>query len=164
MDKKEEKEFDSIINIDKNRLDDECENQPYLMWMYGKELSKAIFVADEAKAEIKIVEAELDLSVRKKPGRFGLSPDKKPSEEAIKKAIVRSERWKTAVHDYNEAVSVVNTLDAAVKSIDHRRTSLTMLDKQEERGYYSRPQQKQRTDQGDDFGERRKRIKKKKKR
>lgn len=148
MNKDEIKEFDNLIDIDKARLDDECENQPYLVWEYGKGLAKAILLADEAKAEIKVVEAEVDKAIREAPEDYGLSAKRKPSEEAVKKAIVRSDEWKEAIKKYNKALYRVNMFETAAKTLDHRRTSLSILDGQEERGYYARPKQRQRTDIG----------------
>jgi len=54
MDKKEEKDFESLLTIDKTRLDDESENQPYLVWDYGRMSAKAIKALDEAKSDLKV--------------------------------------------------------------------------------------------------------------
>ncbi|KON32540.1 hypothetical protein AC477_02825 [miscellaneous Crenarchaeota group-1 archaeon SG8-32-1] len=148
MNKTEEKKFDNLIDIDKTRLDDECENQPYLVWEYGKGLAKAILDADEAKAAIKVAEAEVDISVREAPEDYDLDPNKKPSEEAVKKAIIRSKEYKEAIKVFNRATFKVNMFEAAVRTLDHRRSSLSMLDGQDTRGYYSRPHQSERKDTG----------------
>jgi len=145
MDKKEEKDFESLLTIDKTRLDDESENQPYLVWDYGRMSAKAIKALDEAKSDLKVAEADVDISIRESPGDFDLDADKKPTEAAIKGAILRSKEFQKANKKYIEAQYRLNMLEAANKSLDHRRTSLTMLNSQDERGYFSRPVQKERT-------------------
>lgn len=156
----EEKEFENILNIDKTRLDDEAENQPYLVWDYGRMTAKALKALDEAKASLKVVEAELDVAVREKPHKYGLSSDKKPTESAIKSAVLRSKHYQKANQIFIDAQYRVNMLEAANKSLDHRRTSLSMLDGQDTRNYYSRPKQSVKTE-SDEFGARHKRLKKK---
>ena len=80
MDNKEEKEFEGLLGIDKTQLDEEAENQPYLVWDYGRHYAKAVKAMDTAKAKLKVVEAEIDIEVRDSPGDFDLDPSKKPSE------------------------------------------------------------------------------------
>jgi hypothetical protein len=145
VDKKEEKEFESLIDIDKTRLDDESEDQPEKVWAYGKLYAKAVKLLSEAKAELKVVEADVDAAVREDPSDFGLE---KLNETAIKRAILRSKEFQIAQEKQNEAEYRVNMLEAANRTLDHRRTSLTMLNSQDERNYFSRPQQKGYKDTG----------------
>jgi len=161
MDASEEKEFENILEIDKTRLDDEAENQPYLVWDYGRMMAKALKALDEAKAQLKVIEAEVDIEIREHPEKCGLDPNKKPTENAIKSATLRNKKYKKANQDYIDAQYRVNMLEAATKSLDHRRTSLSMLDGQDTRNYFARPKQNIRTDE-DEFGMRHRRVKKKK--
>jgi len=145
MNKSEQKEFEGLLDIDKTRLDEECERQPYLVWEYGRMSAKALRDVDDALSNLKLVEADVDAAVRDAPAKFGLD---KINETAIKRAILRSEEFQEAQEQLNKAKYRVNVLEAANRSLDHRRTSLTMLDKQDERGYFARPTQKVRTDTG----------------
>ena len=159
MDKKGEQEFESLLDIDKYRLDDECQQQPHLVWDYGKVSAKAGKILDEAKSNLKVVEAEVDQVIRESPGDFDLPADKKPTENAIKAAVLTSKEYQQANKKVINATYDVNIVEAANKALDHRRTSLTTLDGQDARGYFSRPKQKNRTDTGDEFGGRKKRKK-----
>lgn len=159
MNKKEEREVDELVHIDKTRLDDEAENQPYSVWEYGKLTAKAVKALDEARAELKVVEADVDIMVRETPSDFDLDEDKKPTENAIKAAVLRSKEYKEAYQSVINATYRVNILEAANRALDHKRTSITTLDGQDERGYFSRPQQKQRTDNG--ISKRRKSVRRK---
>jgi len=140
MDKNEEKEFESIIDIDKTRLDDECESQPGKVWHYGKMYAKALKLLAEAKAQLKVAEADVDSMIREDPSEFGLE---KVTEAGVRRAILRSKEYQEAQDIFNEAEYRVNMVNAANKTLDHRRTSLTMLNSQDERNYFSRPQQKE---------------------
>jgi len=162
MNKKEEREVDDIVHIDKTRLDDAAENQPYLVWEYGKGYAKAIKHLDEARAALKVTEAEVDISVRENPDDFDLPSDKKPSEAAIRAAVLRSKEYEIAGQAVIDAQYRVNMFEAACKQLDHKRTSITILDGQDERGYFARPKQKQRNNTGDEFGHRKKMMDKKK--
>ncbi len=139
MNRQTQEEFDNIIEIDRYCLDDEAENQPRLVWRYVKLRAKAQLRLDEAKANVKVVEADVDADVRDDPGKYGLSVDKKPTEAAIKKAILRSDQMREANKRLNMTQYKVNLLEGATTTLDHRRTSLTILNKQDERGYYSKP-------------------------
>jgi len=145
MDAKEEKKFESMIDIDKTRLDDECENQPRKVWVYGKEYAKAIRKLSEAKAEMKVVEADLDSMIREDPEDYGLT---KTTEPGIKKAVLRSREYQEAQEKVHDCEYNVNMLEAANRTLDHRRSSLTMLNGQDERNYFSRPQQEGGVDTG----------------
>ena len=148
MDKKEQKDFDGLLDIDKTRLDDECEDQPRKIWNYGKMLAKAIRLWDEAIANLKLAEADVDAAVRENPSDFGLE---KLNETSIKRAILRSKEYQEANKAVNDAKYRVGVLEAVVKSLDHRRSSLSMLDGQDQRGYFARPKQNNRTDNGKSF-------------
>lgn len=136
MNKKEIEDFENIvIDIDKTRLDDEAENQPRKVWIYGKMYAKAIQNFDEKSAELRVVEADLDALVREDPASFDLG---KITEPAVKRAILRSREYQDALTKVNEAKYKVILLEKALETLDHRRTSLTMLNKQDERNYFSR--------------------------
>jgi len=154
MKKEEEKEFESLLTIDKTRLDDECENQPYLVWDYGRMTAKALKLLDEARADMKVAEAEVDISIRENPADYDLDADKKPTEAAIKGAILRSKEFQNASKKCIDAQYRLNMLEAANKALDHRRTSLTMLNGQDERNYFSRPAQKESTGKSTKFRKR----------
>jgi len=145
MNKKEQKEFEGLLDIDKTRLDEECEEQPFLVWDYGRMAAKADRDVDEAIANLKLTEADVDAAIREMPSKFGLE---KVTEPAIKQAILRSKKYQEALSALNVAKYRVGVLTAANKALDHRRTSLTLLDGQDARGYFAKPTQKVRTDTG----------------
>jgi hypothetical protein len=155
MTKDEEKEFEKILDIDKYRLDEESLLQPRRVWHYGKLTAKAQKALDEAAAELKVVEADVDAAVREDPSAFDLE---KLNETAIKRAILRSKDYQEALKAFNDANYRVNMLEAANRSLDHRRTSLSNLNGQDERGYFSRPREGSKKDTGKhDFRSKKKR-------
>jgi hypothetical protein len=145
MNKEEQENFEGLLDIDKTRLDDEAEDQPKKVWIYGKMLAKAIRAWDDAIAKFKLAEADADAAVRDHPSKFGLE---KVTEMGVKRAILRNKAYQAANEAVNLAKYRVCILEAAVKSLDHRRTSLSMLDGQDTRNYFSRPTQKERVDVG----------------
>jgi len=136
MNKREQDEFESLLEIDVTRLDEECINQPRKVWTYGKMYAKAVKELDEALAEQKVIEADVDAEIREKPGAFGLD---KLTEAAVKRAILRHKKYQEVQEKVCKAKYFVNMVDAANKALDHRRTCLSMLNNQDERNYFSRP-------------------------
>jgi hypothetical protein len=136
MDKSEQNEFESLLDINLNQLDVECIEQPRKVWIFGKKFAKAVRILDEAVAELKVAEADMDATIRESPADYGLE---KITEAAIKRAILRSGEFQTAQEKVNEARYHLNMVEAANKALDHRRTCLTMLNSQDERNYFSHP-------------------------
>jgi hypothetical protein len=157
MKKEEQDEFEILLEIDRYRLDDESAAQPRKVWHYSKMLAVALLKLDEAKANVKVVEAEVDAIIRMAPTKFGLA---KPTELALKKATYRSRKMKTALKKLHRAQYRVNLVEGANKALDHRRTSLTILNSQDERGYYSKPRESKQRNR---VSKHRKTLKKKRK-
>ena len=100
MIKREEDAFEGVIDIDKTRLDDECENQPRKVWSYGKMYAKAVRDMGAAKAALKVAEADADSAIREDPGDYGLT---KITEVGVKNAIIRCKEYKEAQQTFLEA-------------------------------------------------------------
>jgi hypothetical protein len=145
MNTREQKDFKTTLDIDKERLDDECLEQPRKVWYYGRLYARAVKKWDRAVGALKVIEADVDAEIREDPGAFGLD---KITEPAVKRAILRSKKYQEAQEVVHSAHERVNMLDAANRSLDHRRTSLTMLNSQDERNYFSKPGEAKEHDRG----------------
>lgn len=116
--------YDDDINIDQSALDVEWLRQPKLILKYSQHETECRRDYDKAKADLEIVEAELDKEIRNKPEKFGLD---KITETAIKKAIQTSEHYQGAEEKVAEAQYEWNMAQAAVRSIYAKKDALENL-------------------------------------
>ena len=127
---------DSDFQIDPYCLDEEWVKQPDTFRKYSEALAEAKRDFEEAKNRLAVVRAETDLTVRKKPSKYGLD---KLTEGVIKAAVEIDEGVVKAEADVVEARYEVNLLEAAVGSLDHRKRALSDLVSLHLADYYSKP-------------------------
>lgn len=121
------------LQIDKHRLDDEWVEQAVMRKDYGDLYADAVYEVDQAKAELAVVAARIDREVRDSPEQFGYP---KVTESIVERAIVADKRHIDAMERYNKARHVMNTLDAAVQGLEHRKRALTCLGDLQYGAYY----------------------------
>ena len=94
----------------------------------------------EAKATMELAEATLLRDIRSNPDKFGLAP--KPTEGAIKNCVLYQKRYKDAERAYIQAKYDNDLVDAAVKTLDHRKRALENLVSLWSQGYFATPREK----------------------
>jgi len=127
--------FSEDIITDKYRLDWELVNGPQIHNDWGKVESQAKKEQQKAKAKIDLVNAELDEDIRTNWEDYNF--DKRPTEAAIKQAIIKSDRYQKAMEDFIEANSNVNYLGHCMDEFDQKHDNLGRLIKLFLTGYYS---------------------------
>lgn len=131
------KEIELQLHPDPNDLDTEWVEQPRLRFRYGADLADAKRSVSEAKAELELTTAELELAIRSNPAGFGL--DSKVTEGAVKATVLSQEGYTKAKNALIQAQHDVDVLDAAVSAIDHRKKALEDLVALFLAGYFARP-------------------------
>lgn len=124
----------SIMDIDRNMLEHECEMQPKLFLYYSDHLDEAWRVFNAAKSKLKLVEAEMDQCIRANPEKYKLDST---SNEKVAQAIIRSSEYKIAEFKMRKAQDKLNTLSTIVEALRMRKDSIGYLCKLEGQGYYS---------------------------
>lgn len=130
------------LRIDPHTLDKEWIRQPDLVGDYGAALSNARRELDDASTAVGVISAELDASIRDRPGKFGID---KLTEGAIKQAIQNDESYQAACSKVNEIKHLVNLLGVAMTRLEHRKKALENLTELHFAGYYAEPTPKQRS-------------------
>ena len=138
-----EEEFEEILDIDENILDDQSREQPRLVWKHGRILAEAMKDLDYAEANKKLVTAEVIKKIRKRPKRYGMES---ATEAGIKTALPGTKEYQEAAEAVIEAQYIVNKIQAATNALDHRRTSLSNFVKLNEQNYFSKPRQTKEVD------------------
>lgn len=120
----QEKSLKKDLLIDPKDLGAEWLNQPSLFNEWGRLHSEAVFVKDQAKDRLALVEAELDGKIRKAPELFGLE---KVTDKAINSAIIRDSDYQEALEELRETEKIASELSVAKYAMDQRKTALEML-------------------------------------
>jgi len=124
------------IGVDENRLDEEWVRQPRLFHRYSVELADARMEFDEAKADLEVIQADLDRDVRENPINYAIE---KLSEKRIEAVVTAQEICVDSQKVMNEAKHKVAIFQAAVNALDQKRAALENLVKLRLADYYSEP-------------------------
>jgi len=130
------KDSDSFLDIDEHRLDEEWIGQAKLYGRWARNAASARRKMDEAKADLELVQAELDLEVRSNPEKFDLS---KVTENVVKSAILQDTRYVGAQKKVNDARYDYDVAQAAVSALEHRKYALQNLVSLFLSSYYAEP-------------------------
>lgn len=124
------------VRADPDRLDEQWVSQPRLRWRWSRELADARELLNRAKADLEVCEAELKLTIRDNPDRFGL---KKATEASVEETCRTQEEWQGAKRSVVEAQHEVDVLAAAVAAVDDRKEALENLVRLRLADYYGEP-------------------------
>jgi len=142
-----------IFEIDKNGLDEEWVNQQRnyaksarAMADAREELERAKASEEVSKDELKLVDAELELDIRKNPSKFDLD---KVTEGAVEKAVIIQERHRIALKETykarNERIKAQHAYDiyqAEVYTLNNKKSAIESLVQLRLSDYFSEPRLK----------------------
>lgn len=117
-----ERNYKEDIKIDLSNLEDEWILQPSLYLTYSELHADAIAKRDNAKLKLEYVHAKIDSDIRKNLKKYGFTS--KPTEAAIKSAIILDKKHKKAEKTLINANKEVNVLNAVKLSFEHRKAAL----------------------------------------
>ena len=112
---------DDYHRIDKHRLPEEWDRQPQLYRYHADLLVEAEYEHDKAKTNLELIEAEVQLEVRRDPASFGLE---KTTEGSIAAAVTVNVHVLEAKRRLNEAKHSVGVHKAACRTVEQRKSSL----------------------------------------
>lgn len=112
------------LTIDELNLHKQWAEQPDLAQKWGEELADARLDYDNAKSNVEVVSADLELRIRNAPETFGIP---KVTEGAVKATIVTQPEYKKAVRKQNELNHKVNVLRAVCGAIEDRKKGLESM-------------------------------------
>lgn len=152
--KKRRKQLDeddrSFLQVDKDLLDEALEEQAELFGEWATKLAEAKMDLDEMEDEFEAIKAELDNAIREDPKKFGfkVKEGKGPTEPAIKNKIIVCDEYQKAAKQIRVAKFRVNSIDAMVKALDHRKRALEKLTDLHGQNYFASPRAKRGDDDG----------------
>lgn len=116
--------YQGLVAIDPDNLDEEIFAQPGLYMKFSETYSIKEKKREKLKNQIEIIRAELDFKIRTSPEKFGLKNLKSITETVIKNTIelqetVQEINLKIIKSNYN-----LNLIKAAITALDHKRRML----------------------------------------
>ncbi|RLD78262.1 MAG: hypothetical protein DRJ07_13455 [Bacteroidetes bacterium] len=128
------------IRINEHDLESEWINQPSLMMQYNELYAVAVFERDSLKVKLDYTAAKLDSEIRKDYSKFGF--ESKPTEAAIKSAILFQKQYVRTMKKTLLAAKQANLMAGVRTSMDHRKKALENLVTLKVTGFYSEPRNK----------------------
>lgn len=120
----QKEEAASIVEIDPNKLDQECINLPKHYVRYAFLSSEAKRDVDEAKAELDVVKADLANKIRRTPSKYHLE---KVTESSVAATIETLPECRAAAKALRKAKHRQEMCQAVVWALEHKKRSLTLL-------------------------------------
>lgn len=125
-------DWEHDVEIDADALDVELVRQPMLYARYSMLVADAERAAGIMKDNLELCKAELDRTIRK-------TAEGKTTETQIKNQVIEDQKYAKANDAYIDAEHKVRILQGVVRSLDHKKTSLSDLVKLQAQGYFAGP-------------------------
>jgi len=122
------------FDVDKYNLDDELELQANLIRYYAEQHAEAEDAYDRAERNVKVVEAEVEVLIRKLPEKFGLE---KLTEGVVKAHVTIHQLVKDAYEKMFTLKHRLKMLVAAVKSAEHKKAAVHDLVSLYDKSYWA---------------------------
>lgn len=126
---------ESILTVDETILDKEWIHQPRTFYRYAKQLADARSLLEYAKANLKVVAAEVDDRLRRKAAKNAT----KFTEAMISAAITRNKERRLAEEEVFDTMHLVDILFATTESLRQKKDALENLVKLHGQNYFSSP-------------------------
>jgi len=126
-----------IFEIDMTRLDEEWVQQPKLFFKYAELLAKAKRTYEKAKANLAIVVAEVELDIKQNFTKYGFKT-KPVVQDMANKAKINTD----VIEAQNLVTAKKYKMDiyqAAVTSMEHRKSALERLVSLHGQNYFAMP-------------------------
>jgi hypothetical protein len=146
MPKPERNGTESVVAVDRDRLDEEWITQPQNYEEAAEDLAEAKFAADQAKAALDVAKAESELDVRNRPVEYHIE---KVTEGVVAAHVARHPNVKKATETCNKKRYRVNILEAKVRALEHKKTALENLVVMGIHLEHARPKDRSNTDYED---------------
>lgn len=129
-------DFEKDVSIDESSLDTEWLDQPRLMAKYTKHAANQKRQLDLAKEQLEVVKADLDKDIRTNPDSYSIA---KITETVVQNTIQTQSEYQDAMKDFIDAKYEYEMSQAAVRSIDQKKTALENLVRLHGMSYFSGP-------------------------
>jgi len=130
-----ERNFKTDIEIDRDMLEEECEEHASRYVYWSNRYVEVVVVRDQLKRECEQVKARLSLEVRRNPKLLG--DDVKITNDSVGEYVITHEEYVAIESKYLEAKKDAMLLSGIKDAFEHRRGNLQDLVKLWLNSYYS---------------------------
>ena len=130
-------DYEDDLSLNQHGLDFEWLRQASLYLKYSRLYADAASYRDEAKDSLQNVDAKIDLEIRSDWNDFGF--ENKPTEPAIKAAILQDDRHLTAADDLIKNARDMIILKGTITALEHKKAALENLSRLYLSGYWADP-------------------------
>jgi hypothetical protein len=123
-------------HIDLDNLELEWLSHPNKVELVSREIADAKLNLAELESEQEVVESRIKLKIRDNPEKYGL---KSSANEPVKERMVLFKSYKRIIRKINEAKHIVNLLQGAMNTLEHRKKALEDLVTLQGRSYFATP-------------------------
>lgn len=127
----------NIVDINPDRLDEECITHARRTLDACEDEADAKHELAKAKSRLDVIEAQLQIDIRKDPEKFNLPKDLK--EAGIKAAVFLHKDYRTASKDVDDSQHQVHLTTAKVSALTEKRRMIERLVELRQIDYYSEP-------------------------
>ena len=131
------KDYSEDVSINRFKLEQESEKQPSLFYYYADLLATAKADRDSLEERLDFTNAAYEMDLRTAPGRY--LGEVKVTEGTIKAAVDSNPKAQAIRLEYLDKSKEIYHLEAAVKSLEHRKSELDNLVQLWIKGYYAAP-------------------------
>jgi hypothetical protein len=131
----------SLTNLNLATLEEDWLLQVPAHDRYSRKVPDAKLDLSEAKAALEVVEAEVKRSIRRNPSKYGIEQSR-VTEAMVAEAMILSPKYQKALKAVNDAKHVVDVLEAALNTLDHRKRTLESLVSLFGMSYFAKPKVK----------------------
>jgi len=128
--------YEKDVTIDESALDVEWLEQPRLMARYCQHAAECKKELDHAKEALEVKKAELDKDIRSTPDLYDIG---KITETVVQNTITTQTDYQQAMTEFIQAKYEYEMAQAAVRSIDQKKTALENLVKLHGMSYFAGP-------------------------
>jgi anthranilate phosphoribosyltransferase len=127
---------ENVLEIHLDRLEEECQSLPKLLFLWGDKLAQAKRDARNAKNYLKLLAANMAKEIRENPKDFGLE---KITEAALEQTVLVQEQYAQALADHSEAEHEEDVLLAFVIALKEKGEQIGNMTKLHGQMYWSKP-------------------------
>lgn len=135
----------SFADLDLSRLHEDWAEQPKLHRKYARKMPDAKRDLSEAKADLKVIIAEVKRAIRRNPKKYDVPG--RATDNAVKEAAEIHPKVRRAETAIIEAAHVVDVLEAALNTLTDRKKTLENLVTLWSMSYFSEPRVKKGTEE-----------------
>jgi len=129
-----------LFEIDMTQLAEAWVGFPRQFYVFAKRYAESKDRVDRAEAKLKLIEAELDMDIRKSPTRYNLHD--KITEKIVNSIVIHHQEFQKALRKVQINTHTMRLLQAIVQTMETKKKAMECLVDLHGQNYFSVPKAK----------------------